>query len=133
MNYLEKEIDTTLAQQKIKNKKFSAHDLSALTSKITSLFFSSKAKNMDPYFLKDTKKKHDPEYWKTVDTLENFEKPILIVQDDHIHAWRLETTEDLRTLLFESTGFPFWITPENLSTLIYLDVHDCVHFAQRGP
>jgi hypothetical protein len=56
MNYLEKEIDSTLAQQKIKNKKFSAHDLSALTSKLTSLFFSSKAKNMDPYFLKNTKK-----------------------------------------------------------------------------
>lgn len=60
MNYFENEIDSTLAQQKIKNKKFSTHDLSALTSKLTSLFFSSKAKNMDPYFLENTKKKTRP-------------------------------------------------------------------------
>lgn len=127
MNYLEKEIDSTLAEQSLAHEKLCDDELSKLITKLTTLFFSPETKSLDPYHLKNTQKKHDPEFWKKVDRLQNFEKPFLIVQDSKIHAWKLETSEDLKMLFSETTGFPFWIADNNLKVLIYMDDHDCVH------
>ncbi|CAI8916559.1 hypothetical protein [Pseudomonas sp. IT-P260] len=127
MNHLEKEVDSKLADQFLAHKKLHGDKLSKLINKLTTLFFSTETKGLDPYHLKNTKKKHDPEFWKKVDRLQNFEKPFLIVQDSKIHAWKLETSADLKILFSETTGFPFWIANDDLKALIYMDDHDCVH------
>ena len=108
MNYLEKEIDSTLAEQSLAHEKLCDDELSKLITRLTTLFFFPETKGLDPY-------------------LQIFEKPVLIVQDSKIHAWKLETSADLKMLFSETTGFPFWIADNNLKVLIYMDDHDCVH------
>ncbi|QUE92170.1 MULTISPECIES: hypothetical protein [Pseudomonas] len=127
MNYLEKEIDSALSEQNLAHEKLRENELSKLIMKLTASFFSSETKGLDPFYLRKPQKKHDPDFWKKVNTLENFENPFLIVQDSKIHAWKLVTSADLKTLFFESTGFPFWIVDDNFEVLIYMDDHDCVH------
>jgi len=56
MNYLEKEIDSVLEEQKLANKKLSETELANLINDLTIAFFSSQAKKLDPYFLKNTEK-----------------------------------------------------------------------------
>lgn len=127
MNYLEKEIDSALAEQDLAREKVRDNELSKLITKLTTSFFSSETKGLDPFYLKKPQKKHDPDFWKKLDTLENFETPFLIVQDSKIHAWKLKTTADLKTLFSETTGFPLWISDDNFKVLVYMDDHDCVH------
>ncbi|NYH12683.1 hypothetical protein [Pseudomonas moraviensis] len=131
MNYLEKEIDSALEEQNLANKKLNEIELANLINDLTIAFFSSPAKNLDPYFLKNTEKKHDPEFWKKVDTIDDLEHPTLIVNDGKTHAWELESSTDLKALLFETTGFPFWIIGKNFKTLTYMDDHDCVHTSKK--
>jgi hypothetical protein len=127
MNCLEKEIDSALAEQDLAHEKVPENELSKLIMKLTASFFSSETKGLDPFYLRSPQKKHDPDFWKKVDILENFETPLLIVQDNKIHAWKLATSADLKTLFSETTGFPFWIVDKNFKVLIYMDDHDCVH------
>ena len=129
MNHLEKEIDSKLAEQFLTHKKLHGDKLSELINKLTTLFFSTETKRLDPYHLKNTKQKHDPEFWKNVDKLQNLEKPFLIVKDSKTHAWKLETSADLKMLFSETTGFPFWIADDNFKVLIYMDDHDCVYIS----
>ncbi|MDL5597085.1 hypothetical protein PGC34_10565 [Pseudomonas kribbensis] len=131
MNYLEKEIDSVLEEQKLANKKLSETELANLINDLTIAFFSSPAKKLDPYFLKNTEKNHDPEFWKKVDTIDDLEYPTIIVHDNKAHAWKLESSTDLKALLLETTGFPFWIIGENFKTLTYMDDHDCVHISKK--
>ena len=132
MNYLEKEIDSTLVLHALPHEKLSDDELSDLITKLTTVFFSTKAKYLDPYQLKSNKKLHDPEFWKKVDTLENLEHPLLIVQDSNIHAWKLENSLDLKKLFSETTGFPFWIADDLFNVLIHMDDHDCVHISNSS-
>ena len=127
MNYLEKEIDSALSEQNLAHEKVRENELSKLIMKLTASFFSSETKGLDPFYLRSPQKKHDPDFWKKVDILENFENPLLIVQDSKIHAWKLANSADLKTLFSETTGFPFWIVDDNFKVLIYMDDHDCVH------
>lgn len=129
MNYLAKEIDAVLEEQKIAHKKLSSEDLEALTSAIKIAFFIQ-AKELDPAKMINPIKEHDPEFWKKVDQLQYLETPILIVHDNQTHAWELKTSKDLKTLLSETTGFPFWITDTTLNFLTYVDDHDCIHLSQ---
>ncbi len=64
MNYLEKEIDSTLAEQSLAHEKLCDDELSKLITRLTTLFFFPETKGLDPYHLKNTQKKHDPEFWK---------------------------------------------------------------------
>jgi len=107
MNYLEKEIDSTLVLHALPHEKLSDDELSDLITKLTTVFFSTKAKYLDPYQLKSNKKLHDPEFWKKVDTLENLEHPLLIVQDSNIHAWKLESSLDLKNYFPKQLGSLF--------------------------
>ncbi|MEZ1323579.1 hypothetical protein QIW46_19745 [Pseudomonas fluorescens] len=127
MNYLEKEIDSALAEQGLAHEKVRNDELSKLIAKLTRSFFPSETKSLDPFYLKNPQKKQNPDFWKKVDTLENFENPFLIVQDSKIHAWKLATSADLKTLFSETTGFPLWIVDDKFKVLIYIDDHDCVH------
>jgi hypothetical protein len=127
MNCLEKEIDSALAEHNLAHEKVRNNELAKLIAKLTRSFFSSETKSLDPFYLKNPQKKHNPDFWKKVDTLENFENPLLIVQDSKIHAWKLANSADLKTLFSETTGFPFWIVDDNFKVLIYMDDHDCVH------
>lgn len=129
MNYLAAEIETALKEQGLAHKKLDSEELCKLTSELRAKFFISQKKILDPIELIKSQKHHDPDFWQKVDQLQPLEKPILIVHDDHPHAWELETSKDLKTLFSETTGFPFWITDTRLSFLIYMDDHDCVHTA----
>jgi predicted patatin/cPLA2 family phospholipase len=129
MNYLAIEIDTVLKEQKITHKKLSSEDLKKLISDIKATFFAQ-AKELDPANMTTPQKEHNPDFWKKADQLQYLESPVLIVHDNQTHAWELKTSNDLKTLLSETTGFPFWITGTTLNFLTYVDDHDCVHLSQ---
>ncbi|MGS0546457.1 hypothetical protein ACU8WE_28475 [Pseudomonas parakoreensis] len=57
MNYLEKEIDSTLAEQSLAHEKLCDDELSKLITRLTTLFFFPETKGLDPYHLKNTQKK----------------------------------------------------------------------------
>ncbi|WP_143492459.1 MULTISPECIES: hypothetical protein [unclassified Pseudomonas] len=104
-------------------------ELEKIISDVKTRFFYSNTNTLDPLNLKSVTKQHDPDFWKKVDLLYPSEKPTLIVLDNQIHAWTLQSSSDLKILLSETTGFPFWITNTALSFLTYVDDHDCVHIA----
>ena len=133
MNYLAKEITSAFEKNLLKIRQLKNEELEEIISIIKTCFFGSSTKNLDPLNLKSATKQHDPDYWKKVDFLYPYEKLTLIVLDNQVHAWTLQSSSDLRILLSETTGFPFWITNAALSFLTYVDDHDCVHTATPLP
>ncbi|WP_192553241.1 hypothetical protein [Pseudomonas sp. IzPS59] len=133
MGYLEKEITLALETNHLKNQKLKKDELEKIISDVKTRFFYSNTDTLDPFNLKFVTKQHDSDFWKKVDLLYPSEKPTLIVLDNQIHAWTLQSSSDLKILLSETTGFPFWITNTALSFLIYVDDHDCVHTAAPLP
>ncbi|WP_236195296.1 hypothetical protein [Pseudomonas glycinae] len=129
MSYLKKEITSALEKNHLKTQQFKDNELEKIISNIKTCFFYLNTKTLDPLNLKSVTKHHDPDFWKKVDLLYPSEKPTLIVLDNQIHAWTLQSSSDLKILLSETTGFPFWITNTALSFLTYVDDHDCVHIA----
>jgi len=132
MSYLKKEITSALEKNNLKNQQIKDNELEKIISDIKTCFFYSNTKTLDPFNLKSVTKQHDPNFWKKVDLLYPSEKPTLIVLDNQIHAWTLQSSSDLKILLSETTGFPFWITNTALSFLTYVDDHDCVHTASTS-
>ena len=132
MSYLEKEITSALKTNHLKNQRLKDNEFEKIISDIKTCFFYSNTKALDPFNLKSVTKQHDPNFWKKIDLLYPSEKPTLIVLDNQIHAWTLQSSSDLKILLSETTGFPFWITNTALSFLTYLDDHDCVHTASTS-
>lgn len=129
MGYLEKEITSALETNHLKNQKHKEDELEKIISDVKTCFLYSNTNTLAPFNLKFVIKQHDPDFWKKIDLLCPSEKPTLIVLDNQIHAWTLQSSSDLKILLSETTGFPFWITNTALSFLIYVDDHDCVHTA----
>lgn len=132
MSYLEKEITSALETNHLKNQKLKKDELEKIISDVKTRFFYPNTNTLDPLNLKSVTKQHDPVFWKKVNLLYPSEKPTLIVLDNQIHAWTLQSSSDLKILLSETTGFPFWITNTALSFLIYVDDHDCVHTASTS-
>lgn len=132
MSYLKTEITSALEKNNLKNQQIKDNELEKIISDIKTCFFYSNTKTLDPFNLKSVTKQHDPNFWKKVDLLYPSEKPTLIVLDNQIHAWTLQSSSDLKILLSETTGFPFWITNTALSFLTYVDDHDCVHTASTS-
>ncbi len=133
MNFLEEEITSALETNHLKIRQLKNEELEEIISNIKTCFFGSSTKNLDPCNLQSATKQHDPDYWKKVDFLYRYEKPTLIALDNQVHVWELQSSSDLRILLSETTGFPFWITNAALSFLTYVDDHDCVHTAAPLP
>lgn len=129
MSYLEKEIISALETNHLKNQQLKDNELEKTISNIKACFLYPNTNTLDPLNLKSVTKQHDPDFWKKVDLLYPSEKPTLLVLDNQIHAWTLQSSSDLKILLSETTGFPFWITNTALSFLTYVDDHNCVHTA----
>lgn len=131
MGYIEEEIEEEKKLNNIKGNRLDESVVSDLVTRINSIFFDGSSKFPDPVGFKCTKKYQDSEFWNKVNEIATSGSPIFGVFDKKVFFWSFETSTEIKRLLSETTGFPFWITDENLSFLIYFDDHDCVHEAFR--
>lgn len=129
MSYLETEIDEVLESLCIKNKKLNTDALKALTASLCQKFCRAGCSLLNPTELIAKRTEHNPGFWKEVSQRIHQDRLIFMVFDTAYRAWEIESSRQLERILFETTGYPFWVTDTNFSFLIYMDDHDCVTWA----
>ncbi|MCF5724155.1 hypothetical protein [Pseudomonas syringae] len=129
MSYLETEIDEALENSGIENKKLDTVELEALITPLRQFFYGAGKGLLDPVELRVKHSEHNPDFWQEVSERILSNDLILVVFDTAYRAWGIETSEQLKRVLSETTGYPFWITDRRFSFLVYVDDHDCVSWA----
>lgn len=129
MSYLEEEIDEVLNALKINHNKIHSEDLKKLIKKITGKFFRSESQILDPVNFIEKATEYNPNFWKEIPERIKKTDLMLLVFDTAYRAWELRDAQDLASVISETTGYPFWVTDQNLTFLVYLDDHDCVLWA----
>ncbi|ROT98927.1 hypothetical protein EB809_12810 [Marinobacter sp. R17] len=130
MGFIAKEIEEESKINNISIKKIENTDKSRIIESINKKF-GSNAQFPDPTSFDFSKKAHSPKFWEQTSNLHYSGNPVLGIYDRESYFWSFESGKELERLLSETTGFPFWITDEELSFLIYFDDHDCVHEAKN--
>lgn len=126
MSYLETEIDEVSENLCIENKKFNADELKTLTVSLCQKFFRTGCSILNPTELIAKHTEHNPGFWNEVSERIHQDHLILMVFDTAYRAWEIESSRQLERILFETTGYPFWVTGTSFSFLIYMDDHDCI-------
>ncbi|TFY84097.1 hypothetical protein DYL59_30790 [Pseudomonas kairouanensis] len=129
MSYLEAEIDEALEHSGIENRKFNNDELGALITSLRQVFFGTGSRFLDPAELRVKHSEHNPNFWQEISGRILNDDLILVVFDTAYRAWSLESSEQLKCVLSETTGYPFWVTDRRFSFLVYVDDHDCVNWA----
>ncbi|ONH53244.1 hypothetical protein SAMN04490182_1621 [Pseudomonas cedrina] len=129
MSYLEEEIDEALNTLNINHNKIHSEDLKKLIKKITEKFFRSESQILDPVNLIEKATEHNPNFWKEIPERIKKTDLMLLVFDTAYRAWELRDSQELASVIGETTGYPFWVTDQNLTFLVHLDDHDCVLWA----
>ena len=126
MNYLEEEIDEALNTLKIEHKKIVERKIDQLIKSLTKKYFKTESTILDAMEFNETKIEHNPNFWQEIKN--RIKKPdlILLVFDTDYRAWNINNSQDLESLIGETTGYPFWLTDRNLTFLLHLDDHDCI-------
>ncbi|MGR2708532.1 hypothetical protein K0P33_13985 [Pseudomonas sp. ArH3a] len=129
MSYLETEINESLENLGIQNKKISAPDLDILITSIAKVFFCEGANFLDPIQLRVKRTEYNPNFWQEVSWRIQSDQLIFLVCDTSYRAWEIGPPQQLERILSDTTGYPFWVTDVSFSFLIYMDDHDCVSWA----
>ena len=129
MSYLETEIDEALGNSGIENRKFDTDELEALITSLRQVFFDAGNRFLDPVELRVKYSEHNPGFWQEVSERILHDDLIFVVFDTAYRAWGIEKSEQLKRVLSETTGYPFWVTDRHFSFLVYVDDHDCVSWA----
>lgn len=129
MNYLEEEINQALITLKIDYRELETAELTALIKTLTKTFFKSESNVLDPVELNEKNVEHNPNFWKEINQRIHKKDLTLLVFDSTYTAWEIKSSENLVSILGETTGFPFWVTDSELTFLVHMDDHDCVIWA----
>ncbi len=129
MSYLEKEIDEACDTLKINSSKLDSNELNVLVNSLTRKFFKSQSNVLDPTELNEKCTEHNPKFWKEMSYRISKNGLVLLVFDSKYRAWEIDTAPVLASVLGETTGYPFWITDNELTFLVHMDDHDCVIWA----
>ena len=74
----------------------------------------------------ETNTEHNPNFWQEITDRIKKTDLTLLVFDTRYRAWEINNSQDLASVIGETTGYPFWLTDRNLTFLVHLDDHDCV-------
>ncbi|AZE71932.1 hypothetical protein C4K00_1689 [Pseudomonas synxantha] len=129
MSYLEEEIDEACNTLKISSRKLDANELNVLINSLTRKFFKSQSNVLDPTELNGKYTEHNPNFWKEMPYCISKNGLVLLVFDSKYRAWEIDNAPVLASVLGETTGYPFWITDNELTFLVHMDDHDCVIWA----
>ncbi|MFP3497819.1 hypothetical protein SB759_26725 [Pseudomonas sp. SIMBA_059] len=129
MNYLEEEVDEAFKTLKIDSKKLEETELTDLIKSLTKKFFKSQSNVLDAINLNEKKTEHNPNFWREIENRIHKKNLILLVFDSSYRAWKVSSAQDIASILGETTGYPFWITDNQLTFLVHMDDHDCVIWA----
>ena len=129
MNYLEEEIDEAFIALGIEFRKLEPEELKALIKALTNRFFKSESNVLDPIEMNEKSTEQNPGFWKEVQNRIYKKDLTLLVFDSRYTAWEVESSQDISSILGETTGYPFWVTDSNLTFLVHMDDHDCVLWA----
>lgn len=129
MNYLEEEINQALITLKIDYRGLETAELTALIKTLTKTFFKSESNVLDPVELNEKNVEHNPDFWKEINQRIHKKDLTLLVFDSTYTAWEIKGSENLVSILGETTGFPFWVTDSEHTFLVHMDDHDCVIWA----
>jgi hypothetical protein len=129
MNYLEEEIDDAFTNQHLISRKLAENELKELISALTRKFFKSESIVLDLIELNAKSAEHNPSFWKEIHRRIHTQDLTFLIFDSYYKAWRVKTAQDLTWILASTTGYPFWITDNNLTFLVHMDDHDCVIWA----
>lgn len=129
MSYLEEEIDEACNTLKISSRKLDADELNILINSLTRKFFKSQSNVLDLTDLNENCTEHNPNFWKEMPYRISKNGLVLLVFDSKYKAWKIDNARILASVLGETTGYPFWITDNELTFLVHMDDHDCVIWA----
>lgn len=129
MNYLEEELDEVLKILKITSKKLNPEELETLILNLTKKYFKTEKNVLDPLDFNEKHTEHNPDFWKQIPERIKKTDLIFLVFDTDYRGWKLKNAHDLALVVGETTGYPFWLTEQDLSFLVHLDDHDCVLWA----
>ncbi len=118
MSALETEIDEVLENSCIENKKFNADELKALSASLCQKFCRTGCSILNPTELKTKHTEHTPGFWNEVSEPIHQDHLIVMVFGTAYRAWEIESSRQLEGILFETTGYPFWVTDTRFSFLI---------------
>lgn len=127
MSYLENEIDEACNALNLDAGKLDSNELNLLISSLTRKFFKAQSNVLDPIELNEKSTEHNPDFWKEMPY--RISRNGLVLLDSAYSAWRMENARVLASVLGETTGYPFWITDNELTFLVHMDDHDCVIWA----
>ena len=129
MNYLEEEIDEALKTLEVNAIKLESGELTALISALTKKFFTVESNVLDPVNLNERTTEHNPKFWQEIQHQIHKQGLIFLVYDSRYRAWKVDNAQDITSILGETTGYPFWVTDNDLTFLVHMDDHDCVIWA----
>ncbi|NWF13765.1 hypothetical protein HX785_08695 [Pseudomonas reactans] len=129
MHHLEKEIDSSLKTLDIHAKKIESSELATLINSLTKKFFTSESNALDPVELNEKSTEHNPNFWQEIQHRVSQENLVFLVFDSAYRAWKIHDAQDIAEILGETTGYPFWVTDQDLTFLMHMDDHDCVIWA----
>lgn len=129
MNYLEEEIDHALNNLDISSEKLAPIKTASLIHALTKKFFKSESDVLDPVELNEKSTEHNPDFWQEIQNRISQESLVLVVFDSAYRAWKIHDAQDIAAVLGETTGYPFWITDDDLTFVMHMDDHDCVIWA----
>ncbi|UII73134.1 hypothetical protein LVW35_08140 [Pseudomonas sp. HN11] len=129
MHQLEKEIDHALKALDIRSKKLEFSEIASLIQSLTKKFFKSERNVLDPVQLNEKSTEQNPNFWQEIQHRISQENLVLLVFDSAYRAWKIPDAQDIAVVLGETTGYPFWVTDQDLTFLMHLDDHDCVIWA----
>ncbi len=129
MSYLEDEIDAAFNTLNIGAGKLDSSELNLLINALTRKFFKSQSNVLDPIELNEKSMEHNPDFWKEIPYRISESGLVLLVFDSAYTAWKIDNSRVLASVSGETTGYPFWITDNELTFLVHMDDHDCVIWA----
>lgn len=71
----------------------------------------------------------DGTFWQEIQHRISQENLVLLVFDSAYRAWKIHDAQGIAAVLGETTGFPIWVTDQDLTFLMHMDDHDCVIWA----
>lgn len=129
MNYLEEEINQAFVTLNIDYRELGSAEITVLIKNLTKIFFKSESNVLDPVELKEKSAEHNPDFWKEIHQRIHTKDLTLLIFDSTYSAWEVKSSENLVSILGETTGFPFWVTDSKRTFLVHMDDHDCVIWA----
>lgn len=100
-----------------------------MINSLTKKFFTSESNVLDPVELNEKSTEHNPNFWQEIQHRVSQENLVFLVFDSAYRAWKIHDAQDIAEVLGETTGYPFWVTDQDLTFLMHMDDHDCVIWA----